>query len=178
MKKHFGAFFLITALAACSSGESSNGTSPDKPLDPVVASNPPTAQPIIDNEDMTPGLAGVDADKNGIRDDIDRLIAKKYASTPEIKRATEQVARSLQIFMEATTRQQALAAGDENARALECLWSKFVTPNSKNTQLAVAASKEIEALTANTKERFTKYWSSNKLVGGGYFSQPVGPVCD
>jgi hypothetical protein len=37
-------------------------------------------------EDMTPGLKGIDADANGIRDDIDALITKKYSDTLLIKR--------------------------------------------------------------------------------------------
>jgi hypothetical protein len=39
-------------------------------------------------------------------------------------------------------------------------------------------SQQIQALTANTRERMVKYLASNKLVGGGVFPQAQQPVCD
>jgi hypothetical protein len=127
---------------------------------------------IIDQEDLTPGLKGIDADNNGIRDDIDRLIAKKYSTTPELKKAAEQKARNMQQFMEAMTRDAAFKAANQNMRAFDCA-EKYLPLDS-----AIILSKEVEALTANTKERFIKYWDSNRLVGGEVFGDPMEPVCD
>jgi hypothetical protein len=139
---------------------------------------PVASKPIIGNEDLTPGLMGVDADKNGIRDDIDRLIAQKYSVTPEMKKAAEQKARVLQKFMEAADKTQARLAGEEIGRAWSCVYKSFPNENAEGQKFLDQFSKEIEALTANTRERFTKYWNSNKLISGMVFSEEQGPVCD
>lgn len=179
-KKHISILFVMTALAACSAGSSSNSPSDNSgnTSGTGASSMPVPSQKIIDSEDLTPGLKGVDTNNNGIRDDIDRLIARKYSGTPAIKKAAEQSARELQHFMEATTRQQALTAADEDGRAWACVVKRLPLSHSPSTDVAITMDKEIESLTANTKERFTKYWDSNKLIAGGYFSRPLEPVCD
>jgi hypothetical protein len=169
-------------LTACSGGGDSGGGAPTGSASSgagTAAATPAANTRIIDNEDMTAGLEGVDANKNGIRDDIDRLIALKYSGTPALKKAAEQTARSLQKFMEANSRQQVLAQGDENSRASACL-AKVLLDKTKpeNTKIFLSIGKEIVALTANTQERFTKYWSSSELAGGAVFEQPTEPVCD
>ena len=178
MKKLLIVALLTSVLLACSGGGSPTTSSPAAGGTPAVSTPATSAKIIIENEDLTPGLKGVDADNNGIRDDIDRLIVKKYSTTPALKKATEQKARALQVFMEATTREKALAASDANGRAWACVRKRLPSADPTNTEIMHVMSREIEALTANTKERFTKYWNSNKLIGGGYFSQPVEPVCD
>lgn len=161
---------LLIPLTACSG--SSGGATSAAPTGstPILA---PAGQRIIDNEDLTPGLKGSDANNNGIRDDIDRLIAQKYSATPKLKKAAEQEARALQKSMEATTRQEALAAGDEISRAVNCLGDS--TPDEK---LFLNATKEIGALIGNTRERFNAYRNAESLKGGGVFRQPDEPVCD
>ena len=79
----------MMALVSCSGGGASNSPSDNagKAHGTGANSTPVTSPPIIDNEDLTPGLKGVDANNNGIRDDIDRLIAKKYSGTSAIKKA-------------------------------------------------------------------------------------------
>lgn len=138
-------------------------------------------------EDLTPGLKGIDADANGIRDDIDRLIATKFAQTPAIKKAAEQTAVALQLFMEATTKEQAFSAAEKNSRATACVMQTVsplpfdqtpIATEIEQQELRQAISQEIQAFTANTRERIVKYLASNKLVGGGVFPSPQQPVCD
>ncbi|RZI43935.1 hypothetical protein EGT07_00425 [Herbaspirillum sp. HC18] len=167
---------FLCALVACSGGGSSN-TSTSTHAGGTSSSTAANSR-IIDNEDLTPGLKGIDADNNGIRDDIDRLIAKKYAATPAMKKAAQQEARALQKNMEATTRKEALAAGDEIMRAGACVDKVFPHATSQDEKFWLQMSKEIEALTANTKERFTAYWKAESLKSGAVFSQPDEPVCD
>ena len=180
MKKYISIISFTAALAACSgSGTATLPTDGSKNGQALAASPTPIiSQPIIENEDLTAGLKGADVNNNGIRDDIDRLIAKKYSNTPAIQNAAEQKARSLQHLMESTTKQLALAAADENARAWACVRKRLPFSDPANTKIVHSMTAEIESLTANTKERFTKYWGSNKLIAGGYFSQAVEPVCD
>lgn len=139
------------------------------------------------HEDLSPGLKGVDANANGIRDDIDRLIANKFSATPAIKKAAEQTALALQLFMEATTKEQAYAAAGENSRSSACRMQILfplsydqysLTEKIEKQELFLGISQEIEALTANTRERMVKYLASNKLVGGGVFPSPPQPVCN
>jgi len=130
------------------------------------------------HEDLSLGLRGVDANQNGIRDDIDRLIAQKYARTPEIQRAAEQKARALQRNLEATTREEALRAGDAIRRAAWCAAEVLPMETQEQLRYWEDMSKDIEALTANTEERFRAYWTANRLMSGAVFRQPDGRVCD
>ncbi|RZI43936.1 hypothetical protein EGT07_00430 [Herbaspirillum sp. HC18] len=167
---------FLFALMACSGGGSSNAATGAH----VAGTSSSTAANfrIIDNEDMTSGLKGIDADNNGIRDDIDRLIAAKYAATSAVKKAAEQKARALQKNMEATTRKETLAAADEIMRAGQCTYKTLPHATEQDAKFRGQMSKEIEALTANTKERFTAYWKAESLKSGAVFSQPDEPICD
>lgn len=134
--------------------------------------------PVIENEDMTPGLKGIDADGNGIRDDIDQLIAKKYSSTSMMKQVAELHARALQQSMETTTREQAKAAGNEIFRAGDCAYRYLPHANEEDMKFREKMSAEIEALTANTKERFKAYWKGESLTSGMVFSSNPNPTCN
>jgi hypothetical protein len=123
------------------------------------------------------GLKGTDDNANGIRDDIDQFIEQKFSYTPEIKRAAEQEARALQQFMEAQTKEEALKAAEQMARATSCTFKRLSDP-IRDYEKRQALSKEIEVWTTNTKERLFKYLESSKLIGGAYFMQPIEPVCD
>jgi hypothetical protein len=181
---HF-ALCAALALSACSGSSASNGSAGSSAGGsgssgtPVGSGGQPGSGPVIDNEDLTAGLKGIDADNNGIRDDIDRLIAKKYSATPELKKAVEQSARALQKSMEATTRQQALIAGDEIGRAVECTGNVVLRKSDASSEkLFLQIGKDLRALTANTKERFTAHRKAENLKNGAVFHQPPEPVCD
>ena len=174
---------MATLISACSGGSSSTpASSPTPPAGSTpptsIPSTPTVAAPIIDNEDLSAGLKGVDANSNGIRDDIDRLIALRYAQTPAMKKAAEQEARALQRTMEATTKVEARLAGNESGRASDCTFKIFPRGTPENTKFRERMSKEIEALTANTRERFVAYSKANALMGGMTFRQSEEPVCD
>ncbi|MFK5969771.1 MAG: hypothetical protein QM487_06580 [Candidatus Marithrix sp.] len=125
----------------------------------------------------TAGLKGIDNDNNGIRDDIDQLIKQKFSDTQAIKRAAEQEARALQQFMEVNTREKALIATEQIARATNCTF-KVLSDPVRDYEVRQALSTEIEAWTTNTEERLLKYLESSKLISGTYFMQPIEPVCD
>jgi hypothetical protein len=174
MRLFFTSLFL-TLLSACTSGsDSSNSANMLGNSGSASAEN----TPIIDNEDLTPGLKGVDANGNGIRDDIDRLIALKYSTTPAMKRASELTALSLQKAMEAKTREEAKIAGDEIFQAGHCVFKAFPHGKPGDIKFQEQMSTEIEALTANTKERFKAYWNGEKLAGGMVFKYPKVSSCE
>lgn len=118
-------------------------------------------------EDLTPGLMGTDANQNGIRDDIDRLITEKYASTPEVRRAAENYARAVQHFMEADGAQAAFEAAQGVNKSISC--ASRALPHAEQQALWSQMIDELKAYTANTRERFERYWEANKSVGGGTF---------
>jgi len=74
--------------------------------------------------------------------------------------------------MEVTTRDALFKALNQNMRAFDCV-KKYSSLDS-----VIILSKEVDALTANIKEWFIKYWDSKKWVGGGIFCDLLEPVCD
>lgn len=177
----FSLWLLVAALAGCYGDASSSG-----PAAPAAGSAPasgaavsaPISGPVIADEDLSAGLAGIDADQNGIRDDIDRLIAAKYAASPALRAAAQQDARSVQRLMSATSATQAVAAGDDIVRATACE-AKVLAATAPDPAAALQAmGKDLVALTANTRERFDAYWHANALATGAVFRQPREPLCD
>jgi hypothetical protein len=171
MKKSVLSVLILAGVAACSDSSSPSGGASSTRTDKAKV-------PIIENEDLTPGLRGIDADNNGIRDDIDRLIAKKYSASPQIKKAAQQYAWTLQKALDATTRAQALADGDEIGRAVACIFKVLPARTSEQEHFRDDMLNEISALTANTKERFTTKWKVESPGGAVVYKQPDEPVCD
>lgn len=200
MKRHACGLLLTGLLAACSGG---GGPAADQqpgsvamagkahPSDTAQAvepgkhkgfrgetSSPPDPPATTISEDRSPGLAGQDGDGNGIRDDIDQLIASRFSPTPEAHRVAEQKARALRQMLLAQTREEALRAVAQLMRSTRCLYRVLPGTTAEVTALRLSMSRELEAWTANTRERLVKYQQSNQLSGGGYFPQQPDPVCD
>ena len=76
MRRCVAAVALGLVLTACSGGGGGGSGNVQQPLS-STETNPSgdstLSAKIIDNEDLSPGLRGVDANANGIRNDIDRL---------------------------------------------------------------------------------------------------------
>ena len=122
-------------------------------------------------------LKNTDDDNNGIRDDIDELIKQRFSYKLEVKAAAEQEARSLQQFIEANSKEEALLAAEQIARATSCTFKIFSDPINDYVKRQ-ALSTEIETWTTNTPARLAKYLQVSKLISGAYFTQAVEPVCD
>lgn len=167
--------FIFSLITACSGGGESSGPAVNK------GSSQPTPvddAPAVDNEDLTPGLKGIDANANGIRDDIDRFIASHYSASSMMKKVAEQEARALQRQVDANTPEQALAAANAVSRAADCTFQTLPHATEKDLKFAEDMSIEIKALTANTKERFEAYWRAQEMVSGAVFKEAKKPVCD
>jgi len=133
---------LFLLVNACSGEGGSVGA-------PAAKGNVPAATvdeaPQVDNEDLTPGLKGIDADANGIRDDIDRFIARHYSATLMMKKAAEQEARAFQKQVDAGTPEQALAAANAVSRAADCTFKTLPHATEKDLKFAEDMSVEIKA---------------------------------
>jgi hypothetical protein len=93
--------------------------------------------------------AGVDADKNGIRDEIDALIEQNYTESPAQKLAAQKFAQLLQLtaIKVYTDQAQALKVTTDQGTALACLRYK----TSKDSR--ERAVKRLMSATYNTLER-------------------------
>jgi hypothetical protein len=165
-------FFLVTA---CSDGSESPATSVDQRNSPAIAADD---TPIVDNEDLSPELKGIDADRNGIRDDIDRFIARHYSTTSTMRKVAEREARAFQKQLDVTTYDQAIAAGNDVSMAADCTFYLLPHATEKDRKFAEDLSIEIKALTANTRERFEAYWHAQEMLSGSVFKDVKDPVCD
>lgn len=136
-------------------------------------SGQPSVGPLGVIEDKSTGLTGTDADRNGIRDDVDALIKLKYSETDAIRKVAEQRARAIQALMVSTTKEDAMRAADATMRAARC---QFNLPIDREVKLRL--TKELQALTANTKERITAFYKADALLNGEAFLEPAGILCN
>lgn len=126
--------------------------------------------------DRTKTLQGVDADQNGIRDDIDRYIKKKY-SLEKQQKAVSQYARSLQasLLVDKENRNAVKAVTNTKAKAISCIHEKIPKGRFPGGGSVV---KEILSITTNTKLRLLAYVSLDKALDGSVISLPSGTVCE
>jgi hypothetical protein len=142
---------LLTGCPGSGSSENSNiQQASNLPPDPGVA-----------------GLAtlqGIDTDKDGIRDDVQRFIALTYAGSAATQSALRQYGKALQSLV--------LDSADQNAvnidaikelRAIECM--SFTRPNDFLEHLGRTG-----AVVLNTDERSRAYIESLDKIGGQVFS--------
>lgn len=166
---------LAFSLTACG-GES-------KPASSADGQSPSPAQQVAAAEqtgqlaqlDRSSDIRGPDKDSNGIRDDIDAWIAAQPISDAQ-KKAAKQVARVQQSMLLAdlndTDALQKL--GERSAAAVVCISDTF----SPERQIGRDLDSQIEAMTANTKERAKKYIAYNRAVSGSSGRLPEGKTCE
>lgn len=173
---------LLSTLAACSGTEGSAQA-------PVMPATPPAPAALTMKEqikaledsgklpklDRSTSIAGPDTNNNGIRDDIDAWIAA-LPITDVQKKAAEQAAKTTQaaLVIDLTQKPGLDALGNLEARSVRCLRMVFMPDYQKGFDL----SGQIEAITANTKERTKQYIAYNRAVSGSVVSTPVGEPCD
>jgi len=129
--------------------------------------------PVLERE---PTLGGIDTNANGVRDDIERYIEKKYAE-PAQRKAAMQTARALQQML--LVNKEDLVELDRVSangfRAIVCLDDSFVGPDSPNS---ASVLDEVRAVTTNTKDRLKAYLAYNKARSGTVSTMPRGDTCD
>ena len=179
------ATFTLCALAACT-GTDGAAQTPAAPSNPIPP-NPPGALTMkeqikaledsgkLPKLDRSTSIAGPDTNNNGIRDDIDAWIAA-LPITDVQKKAAEQAARTTQaaLLIDLTQKSGLNALGSREARSVSCIANVFMPDYQKGFDLG----SQIEAITANTKERANQYIAYNRAVSGSVVSTPVGEHCD
>jgi hypothetical protein len=110
----------------------------------------------------TTTVAGVDADGDGLRDDVQILIDNQYSGNAE-RAAVTQLAKTLQTLLAASgDKTQSLAAASSMNRAIDCLYS--LGANSFGDRVD-----EIEGAVVNTEARARAYAKAGTHLSGGVF---------
>ena len=163
-------------LAGCSDGAGPAAqTAPEPTPQQKVAQLEASGQ--LPPLERLPLLGGMDANRDGVRDDIALHIEKTY-SDPVQRRAALQMARAFQLAL-LTDVHDAMAlreASDASNRAIVCTISAF--PGDAGNITSSRMLRELEAMTTNTKERLQAYLAYNKAQSGSVSTEPEGTACD
>ena len=170
-----GAFCLM-ALSACDL-ENDSSTSQNKKIT--------TKEQLfhkLENEgklpklERTDSILGIDQDQNGIRDDIDAYIAKKYTDERQ-KKAVQQFAKNSQLKLAVNLDDEvALQASSHEAdRATACVYRTFKSDPNINASYVID---EIGNITTNTKKRLQAYYKYSNALDGFVFTIPPSDYCD
>lgn len=138
-----------------------NNSTPTSPTSP--ASSPPNSPKEFINGIAVPPhpgdatdvtVAGIDSDGNGIRDEVDRALAKAYGTNPKNLAAAQYSAKINQqlLITDANDPVTALAAMKIAIGSGECL-SKLYTMNITDRSMVYELARHVDALSFNTPER-------------------------
>jgi hypothetical protein len=156
---------MALAFAAC------NGASDDAKLQELEDSG---AIPKLDRSDS---IAGIDANSDGIRDDVEAYIASNYAGDAQ-RAAARQFAKVMQdaMLVDKTNLSAVKAIAVRSSRAVNCIYAHFDgTAGSKQPSQVVG---EIRAVSTNTKPRLLAYLAYSKALDGTAGALPEGDTCE
>ena len=119
-------------------------------------------------------LRGVDANRDGVRDDLEKLIAEKYGKNANEKNVARQGARALQSSLFFTDKAHAKQIAAEISRFFDCVEIAF--QGSKDID---DISNWLESAIINTPERSERYLEFNRTLSGQMLGGYLNPVkCD
>lgn len=119
------------------------------------------------------GLAGIDADNNGIRDDVDDYINAKDLPAGQ-KEALAQHARALQasLLVDLANESAVHVSLTAIARGVSCIWRRL------GRDSAAGVVTEIKKVTMNTRDRVVAYGRLAGALNGTVISRPSGDTCE
>jgi len=122
-------------------------------------------------------LTGSDLNANGVRDDIEAILARNYSSDAQ-HAAAMQTAKALQktLTVDTTNLQAVKAVAREISYGINCIYSKF--DGAEGTTQPSAVVYELRAITTNTKQRLLAYLQFNKALDGSSSALPKGDTCE
>lgn len=131
---------------------------------------------FLKNEDKTKTIGGIDANSNGVRDDIERYINLKYGNNPEFVSVYMQYAQELRrkLTLASDDREVYRRASHKVSRQMVCT-SKIdyeVEPEKMYQGTMI-----IYALSVNTKQRMAESNRISSLVSGMTFTLPTEEHC-
>ena len=172
-----------TAAATVAEGLAASGSTGTAATAPATTASAPTlAEQITALErsgaypalDRSTDIGGPDANKNGVRDDIEAWINSLKVNDAQ-RKALMQEARALQksLVVDLTSKSALQLSGDQLMAAGRCGSIQF----SEYTDFSKLAGK-IEAMTANTRERVDRYLQYNAASSGSVDKLPNGNTCE
>lgn len=136
-------------------------------------------------------LAGVDGNRNGVRDDVERHIAANFGDSPAKLVYLMQHARAVAAFsaIEMTSPAEALSYARQQARANSCASAligpgdrPFTTAEMRQLNDYFDAAQDITLQHLNTPARLAAFIKNEQLLAGQGLSldnvQPAAIVCD
>ncbi|TNF61725.1 MAG: hypothetical protein EP306_05800 [Burkholderiales bacterium] len=128
--------------------------------------------------DRLPLLEGIDADSDGVRDDIGDHILTAYPE-PAQYRAAMQVARAYQamVLVDKNDHIALQSVSEQMMRAIACVRRNAFAGDARRLE-GSRLMDELEAMTTNTKERLQEYLAYNKARSGSVSVRPEGIVCE
>lgn len=124
-------------------------------------------RPGVKSTDFEPTIAGIDANKNGVRDDIERYIEKTYPDPAQRAAMMQYAIAQQEEILNGTTREKELVAAQKTTRALECAYRILGFKYHD-------AANDILAMTVNTEARYLAYAKSRDNLGGQILDQYSG----
>jgi hypothetical protein len=167
--------FLVLVLGGCGGGgDARTAASSLTPQEEIASLEASGELPTLERGDS---LGGIDANGNGVRDDIERYIEKKYPQ-PAQRKVAMQTARALQktLLIDANDAVALESVSRDGMRAVNCRGGVF--PGVEGFKDAYRMSQELEALTTNTLLRLKAYLAYNKAISGTVSQLPTGDTCD
>lgn len=147
-------------------------------LDDVMGKNLP---PEPDQKLNGSTIAGIDANKNFIRDDVELAIFKNYPNSAKTRAAELQYAQSMQLELTQVHSKETMVAGMKKSDlAYFCFGDIFIDKDVRIQDAFVILDqkeKEMRSLILNTDLRKSKYSDIYEKYMTGYAS-PSGDYCD
>ena len=166
-------FTELMLLTACNLAADSSPPTPTLTLKEQIAKLEKSGQlPALDR---TTSLLGIDANNNGVRDDIEAYI-NNLGFNPAQVRAAMQKAKILQQTLTVNTKDPAAVQrlGEKSMASTKCLGDTFRAVGQSSSEL----SQMLESYTMNTKARVMQYLSYNSASSGSVTRYPDGDTCD
>jgi hypothetical protein len=150
----------VCTIAGCGGGGGGGGNSgtvsPTAPDERGLPPNPGRAGKAT--------LAGIDSDGDGVRDDIQRYIAKTYPDSAKTRELLTRHAKLNQAeLLDSADKALSIQHAREEDIVQQCLWYVI------NSDKAIAIRKDLAAEYLNTKERSDAYLLYDSQLGGEVF---------
>lgn len=111
--------------------------------------------PVPDQAENDSTVVGIDKNNNGIRDDVELAIFKKYPTSAKTRAAELQYAMTEQMYLTRVTNTETWkAVAEESDRGYRCIFEVFRrNVTVAEIKVTLEHSKEVESLLFNTKAR-------------------------
>ena len=124
--------------------------------------------PEPDEDKNNETLLGIDFNHNGIRDDVERKIIKKFNDKIKVNLMFQYAKVDQKILGSDLTKEKAVELEAEGGKAINC--KMYLKHQGVYLKRGV---RESEVLTYNIKKRAKKYIHFNQLLGGGVYGSKI-----